>query len=72
MQGAQRGTRSQEPGITPWAAGSAKPAEPPGLPWGLRFLNEDEGKVPALPRAFLGGLGVPGAQAPSGPGGWSQ
>ena len=30
MQGAQRGTRSQVPRITPWAEGGAKPLSHPG------------------------------------------
>ena len=32
MQGAQRGTRSQDPRIMPWAEGSAKPLSHPGVP----------------------------------------
>ena len=33
MQGARRGTRSQDPGVTAWAQGGCSPAEPPGCPW---------------------------------------
>ena len=32
MQGARRGTRSQDPRITPWAEGSAKPLSHLGCP----------------------------------------
>ena len=31
-RGAQRGTRSQVPRVTPWAEGGAKPLSPPGCP----------------------------------------
>ena len=30
MQGARRGTRSRDPGVTPWAAGSRQPLSPRG------------------------------------------
>ena len=32
MQGARRGTRSQDARIMPWAEGSAKPLSHPGFP----------------------------------------
>ena len=32
MQGAQGGTRSQDPGVTPWAEGGAKPLRLPRIP----------------------------------------
>ena len=32
MQGAGRGPRSRDPGVTPWAEGGAKPLRPPGCP----------------------------------------
>ena len=32
MQGAQRGTRSRDSRITPWAEGDAKPLSHPGCP----------------------------------------
>ena len=32
MQGARRGTRSQDPGGMPWVKGSRSTAEPPGAP----------------------------------------
>ena len=32
MQGARRGTRSQDPGVTPWTKGGAKPLSHPGAP----------------------------------------
>ena len=36
MQGARRGTRSQDPGVTPWAKGGHSTAKSLGAP-GLRF-----------------------------------
>ena len=38
MQGAPCGTRSQDPGITPWAEGGAKPRSHPGVPG---FVNPE-------------------------------
>ena len=35
MQGAQRGTRSRDPRVTPWAEGGAKPLSHPGIPKAL-------------------------------------
>ena len=32
MQGARRGTRSRDPGVTPWAEGRRQTAEPPRDP----------------------------------------
>ena len=32
LRGAQRGTRSQDPGVTPWAEGKCPTAEPPRGP----------------------------------------
>ena len=32
MQGAQRGTRSRDPRIMPWAEGGVKPLSHPGIP----------------------------------------
>ena len=32
MQGAQWGTRSWDPGVTPWTKGRLQTTEPPGLP----------------------------------------
>ena len=37
MQGARWGTRSQDPRITTWAEGGAKPLSHPGIPYGLSF-----------------------------------
>ena len=41
MQGARRTTRSQDPGVTPWAEGGTKPLSHPGCPiffsYGLCF-----------------------------------
>ena len=39
MQGARRGTRSGDPGVTPWAEGGAKPLSHPGCP---RFLSKEK------------------------------
>ena len=33
MQGARRGTRSRDPGVTPWAEGRRSTTEPPRRPW---------------------------------------
>ena len=46
MQGAGRGTRSQDSRITPWAEGGAKPLSHPGCPTKL-FL-----KLPAQGHCF--------------------
>ena len=39
MQGARRGTRSQDPGVTPWAEGRCLTSEPPGGPLNFSFKN---------------------------------
>ena len=39
MQGAQRGTRSQDSRITPWAKGRRKTAEPPRDPLAFFILK---------------------------------
>ena len=33
VEGARHGTRSQDPRITPWAEGGAKPLSHPGIPF---------------------------------------
>ena len=38
-QGARCGTRSWNPGITPWAEGSAKLLSHPGIPLMYSFVN---------------------------------
>ena len=40
MQGAQRGTRSQDSRITPWAEGGHQTAEPPRCPTFSLFNND--------------------------------
>ena len=50
MQGARRGTRSRDPGVTPWAEGRRSTAEPPGLPKG-HVLN---GGLVSLPHEKAG------------------
>ena len=51
MQGARRGTRSQDPGVTPWAEGRCSTAEPPRLQ-ASRLPGRRNIKMCMLPRAI--------------------
>ena len=58
LQGAQRGTRSQDPGVTPWAAGNTKPLSPPGCPPSILETNvPNSGKQRAAEGEWVGGWG---------------
>ena len=49
MQGARRGTRSRDPGVTPCAEGGAKPLSHPGIPNTFLYLFILCGKKSAAP-----------------------
>ena len=57
MQGAQCGTRSRDPGITPWSEGGAKQLSHPGIPSSDFYDVENElgdrGRAMELTSIFL-------------------
>ena len=65
MQGAQRGTRSRDPRIRPWAEGGAKPLGHPGCPITL-ILKVEQASLEAFilnsrkSYPFSGSLVAPG------------